>query len=164
MMWITMFQGGQYFSPSFSGSDPSNSNTSGGLPDRISNGNYPSSQRTVTNWFSAAAFAVPAPGHFGNSGVNILGGPGIALQHMSIVKSFPIKERLRAEFQCMILDLFNTPIAKSDCGERETAVVWRHQLRPCDGHRRGPLRPEPGLRASAIHPLACGCDEQRRVY
>jgi Carboxypeptidase regulatory-like domain len=109
MMWITMFQGGQYFSPSFSGSDPSNSNTSGGLPDRISNGNYPSSQRTVTNWFSAAAFAVPAPGHFGNSGVNILEGPGIALQHMSIVKSFPIKERLRAEFQCMILDLFNTP-------------------------------------------------------
>ena len=109
MMWISMFQGGQYFSPSFSGADPSNSNTSGGLPDRIGNGNYPPNRRTVTNWFDAAAFAVPSPGRFGNSGVNILEGPGIALQHLSVVKSFPIKDRVRAEFQCMILDLFNTP-------------------------------------------------------
>src|SRR5262249_15491962 len=104
MMWITLFQGGMYFSPSFSGSDPSNTNTSGGLPDRIANGNYPAGQRTVTNWFSAAAFAVPAPGRFGNSGVNVLEGPGIAIQDLSIVKSFPIKDRLRAEFQFMAVD------------------------------------------------------------
>ena len=57
------------------------------------------------------------------------------------------------------LDPIKAPIAKPGCGERETAVVRRHQLRPCDGHRRSPLRPEPGLRAPAVHRLACGCDE-----
>jgi len=57
------------------------------------------------------------------------------------------------------LDLIKAPIAKSDCGERKTAVVRRHQLRSCDRHRRSPLRPEPRLSAPAVHPLACGCDE-----
>ena len=61
------------------------------------------------------------------------------------------------------LDLVETPIGKSGCGEGETAVVRRHQLRPRDGHRRSPLRPEPGLRAPAVHRLARGCDEQCRV-
>ncbi len=109
MTWITVLQSGQYFSPSYSGSDPSNTNTVGGLPDRIGNGNLPSSQRTVTRWFDSSAFAVPAPGHFGNSGVNILEGPGMSQQHLSVTKEFKATERLKFEFQTMILDLFNSP-------------------------------------------------------
>src|SRR3981189_353944 len=62
------------------------------------------------------------------------------------------------------LDRIKTPIAKPGCGERETAVVRRHQLRPRDGHRRSPLRPKPGLRPPAVHRLACGCDEQCRIH
>src|SRR5947208_12258337 len=88
MMWISIFQSGQYFSPSFSGSDPSNTNTSGGLPDRIANGNVDPGQRSVNRWFDPAAFATPPAGRFGNSGVNILEGPGISLQHVSVVKQF----------------------------------------------------------------------------
>src|SRR5262249_32310434 len=65
--WIAIMETGQYFSPSFSGSDPSNTNTSGGLPDRIGNGNLPADQRTLEHWFDAGAFAVPAPGHYGNA-------------------------------------------------------------------------------------------------
>ena len=57
------------------------------------------------------------------------------------------------------LDRIKTPIGKPGCCERETAVVGRHQLRLCDGHRRSPFRPEPGLRPPAVHRLACGCDE-----
>jgi hypothetical protein len=41
LYWVTFLQGGQYFSPYFSGSDPSNTNTYGGLPDRLANGNLP---------------------------------------------------------------------------------------------------------------------------
>jgi hypothetical protein len=58
------------------------------------------------------------------------------------------------------LDPIKAPVAKSDCGEREAAIIRRHELRPCDGHGRSPLRPEPRLGASAVHPFACGCDEQ----
>ena len=109
LMWITILQSGQYFSPSFAGSDPSHTNTSGGLPDRVANGNLPSDKRTVTNWFDASAFAVPAAGRYGNSGVDILEGPGMSLQHISLIKEFPITERIRLNYQAMFLDLFNTP-------------------------------------------------------
>ncbi|BAL12358.1 hypothetical protein BJA01nite_57290 [Bradyrhizobium japonicum] len=61
------------------------------------------------------------------------------------------------------LDPIKTPIVKSGCSERETAVARRHKLRSCDGHRRSPLRPEPRLRPGAAHWLARGYDEQRRV-
>jgi hypothetical protein len=109
MMWISIFQSGQFFSPSFSGFDPSNTNTTSGLPDRIADGNLPPGQRTVTRWFDPSAFVVPPPGRFGNSGVNILEGPGISVQHMSLIKEFRITERWRLEYQAMFLDLFNTP-------------------------------------------------------
>jgi hypothetical protein len=58
------------------------------------------------------------------------------------------------------LDPIQTPIGKSDSGKREAAIVRRHDLRPCNCHRGSPLRPEPGLRAPAIHRLACGSDKQ----
>jgi hypothetical protein len=109
MIWATVLQSGQYFSPSYSGSDQSNTNTSGGLPNRIGNGNFPAGQRSVTGFFDASAFVVPAKGQFGNSGVNILQGPGVALQDLSVVKEFKVTERWRVQFQTMILDLFNTP-------------------------------------------------------
>ena len=77
LQYISYFATGGYFSPGYSGSDPSNTNTVGGLPDRIADGNKSPDQRTKTQWFDPTAFRVPAPGHFGNSGVNILQGQGI---------------------------------------------------------------------------------------
>ncbi|MDP2999674.1 MAG: TonB-dependent receptor, partial [Bryobacterales bacterium] len=44
LYWIAFMESGPFFSPSFSGSDPSNTNTSGGLPDRKANGNLPAGQ------------------------------------------------------------------------------------------------------------------------
>ncbi len=107
---ISYFQSGQYFTPSFSGSDPSNTNTSGGRPDRIADGNYSPDQRERTKWFDASAFTVPAAGRYGNSGANILEGPGMNLQHLSMIKDFPIHERLKAVFQCMLTNVANHPI------------------------------------------------------
>src|SRR5262249_42772901 len=68
----SLFQTGLNFSPSYSGSDPSNTNTVGGLPNRIANGNLPADQRDVNRWFDSSAFTAPLPGQFGNSGINIL--------------------------------------------------------------------------------------------
>jgi hypothetical protein len=107
--WITYFQSGQYFSPSFSGADPSNTNTTGGLPDRIGDGNLSPGDRQVNRWFDAAAFAPPPRGRFGNSGVNTLEGPGLNLHHLSVVKEFKLTEKLRLNYQALITDIFNTP-------------------------------------------------------
>lgn len=112
--WKTTYIGfiatGTYFTPSFSGSDPSNTNIFGGLPNRICNGNYPSGMRTVNDWFNAACFTVPQPGTFGNSGVNILEGPGYNVHSVSLLKSWPLlNERMNVTFQAMAGDVFNNP-------------------------------------------------------
>ncbi|MEN6535714.1 MAG: carboxypeptidase regulatory-like domain-containing protein, partial [Bryobacteraceae bacterium] len=107
--WTAMFQSGFYFSPSFSGSDPSNTNTSGGLPDRIADGNLDPSDRTNDRWFDASAFAVPQKGHFGNSGVDVLEGPGLNVHHLSLSKEFRVKERFKVTYQAYATDAFNHP-------------------------------------------------------
>ena len=106
---ISYFGTGQYFSPAFNGTNPSNTNTSGGLPDRIADGNKPSDQRTKTQWFDPTAFKVPAPGHFGNSGINILEGQGLNVHHLSVAKTFPFTERWKMTFTGEISNLFNHP-------------------------------------------------------
>lgn len=106
---ISVFSTGVYFSPAFSGSDPSNTNTVGGLPDRIADGNIPSDQRNVDRSFDPSAFRVPAPGNFGNSGVNILEGQGVNLHHLTLNKQFRLTERFRLLYTAAISNLFNTP-------------------------------------------------------
>jgi hypothetical protein len=107
--WVTYFQSGQYFTPSFAGADPSNTNSFGGIPDRIGNGNLPPGQRLPGRWFDASAFAVPPAGRFGNAGVNILEGPGLNLHHLSLVKNFAITERVRFVLQTMVTNFANHP-------------------------------------------------------
>jgi hypothetical protein len=110
LSWISTFQGGQYFTPSFSGSDPSNTNTFGGVPDRICNGNLSRGKRSPTMWFDASCFAVPQAGHFGDSGANILEGPPFNVSDMTLAKTFPImNDRARVILQGMFMDLFNHP-------------------------------------------------------
>jgi hypothetical protein len=105
--WITILQSGFYFSPSYSGSDRSNTNTYGGLPDRVADGNLSRSERSGSEWFDASAFTVPAAGHYGNSGVNVLEGPGQNLHHAVLSKEFHIKERFRVSYQAYATNIFN---------------------------------------------------------
>ena len=107
--WVGTMQSGQYFSPSFSGSDPSNTNTVGGLPDRIGNGNLPAGERTIDRWFDASAFAVPAPGRFGNSGANVLEGPGLHMHNLSISKTFSLTEQVKFTFTAASQNALNHP-------------------------------------------------------
>lgn len=105
----SLFQTGLFFSPSYSGSDPSNTNTVGGLPDRVGNGNLDAGSRTVTKWFDTSAFTAPAAGRFGNSGVNILEGPGRNVHHLSLSKTFKITERFNFNLMGAATNLFNHP-------------------------------------------------------
>jgi hypothetical protein len=109
LYWIAYMESGSFFSPSFSGSDPSNTNTVGGLPDRIANGNLDPGSRTIARWFDPTAFAVPAAGRFGNSGLNVLEGPGRHEHDVTILKRFRIAERLAFTYAMAITNLLNHP-------------------------------------------------------
>ena len=73
------------------------------------NGSLPSDKRTRAEWFNTAAFANPAAGMWGDSGRNILQGPGTKNIDFSVFKNTHLSEskilQLRAEF----FNLFNTP-------------------------------------------------------
>jgi hypothetical protein len=97
-----------YVSPSYGGSDPSGTNTTGGLPDAITSP-YSGFNRTVNQWFNPAAFAVPQKGHFGDASPNSLEGYGIKVQHISFAKGFQITERLCATFTGSLSNMFNHP-------------------------------------------------------
>ncbi len=101
-----------YVSPSYGGSDPSGTNTVGGLPDAISSP-YSGFNRTINTWFNPAAFAVPQKGTFGDASPNSLEGYGIKVQHISFAKGFQITERLRATFTGSLSNMFNHPTFQS---------------------------------------------------
>mgnify|MGYP005810121893 CR=1 FL=1 len=86
------------------------SNSAGGgsqRPNRQSDGNLPSGQRTIDHWFDTSAFAAPAAYTFGNSGTGIIRGPGFFQSDISLVRHFAITERVRLRFQMEAFNAFN---------------------------------------------------------
>ena len=112
---------GQFFTPSFSGTDTSNTNTVGGLPDRIANGNLPAGQRTLEHWFDPSAFVVPSPGHFGSALPYTLVGPGLYVHNATVSKIFQTHERVRTTFMVAAQNLFNHPTFATPSGNISSA-------------------------------------------
>ena len=104
-------QTGLYFTPSFSGVDPSNTNIRSGRPDRIADGNLPSEERTIQRWFDTSAFVVPPAGigRFGTSGAFILEGPGVNVFHFGANKEFVLHEKARMKLEMVSTNFFNHP-------------------------------------------------------
>ncbi len=123
MAWNAMWQSGQFFTPSFSGFDPSNTNTIGGRPDVVPGVSLePAGGHSINYWFNAAAFKVPGCpdtdpvcsrpaniGRFGNAGIGIVRGPAIANADFALSKWFPIHERFRMQFRANAANVFNHP-------------------------------------------------------
>lgn len=103
---------GRWFTPAFSGSDPSNTNTVGGRPDRIGNGNLPSSSRTFSRWFDVSAFSPPPAnaGRFGNSAVGVIQGPPAFYFNSAVYKYVPLRERLQFRFGFTAINILNHPV------------------------------------------------------
>jgi outer membrane receptor protein involved in Fe transport len=107
---IFTWHSGFYFSPAM-GYDPSNTGSQGlTRTDRVCNGNLPSGQRSVNLWFDTSCFPLPTGYAFGNSGKNVLVGPGMVDADMSLRKLFAITERFRLEFRAELFNAFNHPI------------------------------------------------------
>jgi hypothetical protein len=60
-------------------------------------------------WFDATAFVAPPPNNYGNVARGVLYSPGVVNIDMSVVKTFPITERLKFNFRFEAFNLFNTP-------------------------------------------------------
>jgi Carboxypeptidase regulatory-like domain len=102
---INTFQTGLPFTPT-ANSATVNTGT-GSRPDRIGDGEV--SDPNVDRWFDPSAFRTPAQFTYGNSGRNILYGPGRVNFDFSLFKQFGITERLNLQFRTEFFNLFNTP-------------------------------------------------------
>lgn len=73
------------------------------------NGSLPSGQRTLKQWFNTAAFANPGTQQWGNSGRNILEGPGTKNVDFSVFKTVPLHETTSLQLRSEFFNLFNSP-------------------------------------------------------
>ena len=68
----------------------------------------PESERTLSRWFNTGAFAAFAvPQAFGNAGIGIMRGPGLANFDFSLAKNFQVTERRYFQFRTEIFNAFN---------------------------------------------------------
>jgi len=78
-------------------------------PNRLRDGTLPGGQRTVDQWFDLSAFTIQPQYTYGNSGRNILRGPGLKNVDFTLQKFFTLRERLRLQFRAEAFNLTNTP-------------------------------------------------------
>jgi hypothetical protein len=63
--------------------------------------------KSLNEWFNTACFTQPLAGQFGDSGRNIIRGPGINNWDMGIGKDFRFTERIAFQFRAEAFNLFN---------------------------------------------------------
>jgi len=63
--------------------------------------------RSREQWFNTSAFVRPRSGTFGNSGRNILDGPGEATVSFSVFRTITMKEKARLQIRSEFFNLFN---------------------------------------------------------
>jgi len=111
---IASYQSGSLFNPILPG-DFNNDGVRGDRPDRIGPGGLQKSERSIDRWFATEDFMFPAEYSFGNSGRNILTGPGSRNWDISFVKRIQVSRdgnifELRVQlFNAFNHTNFNTP-------------------------------------------------------
>jgi Carboxypeptidase regulatory-like domain len=106
---ISYFGSGLYMGPTYSGADPSNTGTFGGIASRVLNVPIYPAHKTPTSWFNPAAFTVPAPGTFGNAGVDSIEGQGLLSTDLSVNKTFRVTDRVHFVLTGAASNIFNRP-------------------------------------------------------
>jgi hypothetical protein len=62
---------------------------------------------SVSQWINPAAFAVPAPGTFGNAPRNLLRGPGLWQTDLALAKHIQLTEQVQVQFRAEAFNIFN---------------------------------------------------------
>ena len=85
-------------------------------PDMVADPNQPgggsgcpTQLHTLAHWFNPCAFAPPATGELGNSSRAPVSGPRFVNTDLSLVKRFPVTERMRVDFRAEFFNLLNHP-------------------------------------------------------
>jgi hypothetical protein len=106
---ITSFYSGLPFTPTSSVNTLNGSGTQ--RPNRIGSGLLPHGQQTIQHWFDTSTFVTPAQYQFGNSGRDILQGPGTKTSDLSLFKTFRFSKdgMHNLEFRVDAFNFTNTP-------------------------------------------------------
>lgn len=106
---ITTVRAGTPFTPTLGFST---ANTGHARPSRFSDGNLDGNLRSVSRWFDTSAFGAAPQFQFGNSGRNVLIGPGAFNVDLSVFKVFALPflgERGSLQVRFEAFNAFNTP-------------------------------------------------------
>jgi hypothetical protein len=76
-------------------------------PNRICDGNLPSSKQTINAFYNTACFVAPPLYTFGNAGRNILIGPGLGTWDLGADKDFALTERFALQFRSEFFNVLN---------------------------------------------------------
>lgn len=99
---VATYMSGLPFSPSVTSTLD---NGNGDMPNRVCDGAL--SNPTIQAWFNTSCFTTPGINQFGNSGFNILYGPGFADWDMALMKNFHISESKYFQFRAEFYNAFN---------------------------------------------------------
>jgi len=86
-----------------------NSSTGEGNDRPNASGDPNSGPHNVSDWFNLSAFTPNAPLTFGNSGRNVVTGPGFDDFDFSVIKNTRITERCNLQFRAEFFNIFNHP-------------------------------------------------------
>lgn len=107
---IFQFHSGIPFTPVIGTANLDGSLAGAWYPNRVGSGKL--SHPTIQEWFDPTAFTTPAIGTFGNSGRDILRGPGWQKVDLSLAKGFAVPkagEKAKVDFRIDAFDAFNHP-------------------------------------------------------
>ncbi len=136
---ILTLQGGMPFSASLATSNDGTGTFQ--RPNRICDGNLPSSQQSIKDWYNLTCFVAPpvppaAPFSFGNMGRNVLIGPGLETWDLGTDKDFRITERVGLQFRGEFFNalnhanfgLPNASIGSTSAGTITTVITNARQI------------------------------------
>jgi hypothetical protein len=112
-------QTGDFLTPTFNGLSPSNTNQFSGTAQRVSQNLNPVGNRSITNWFNAAAFAIPAQGTFGSGAFGTVEGPNMNALNAALFKSFPIFRESKFELRGSFTNVLN----HTNFGDPDVAIT-----------------------------------------
>jgi hypothetical protein len=105
-------------------------------PNRVCNGNLPTGQQSIHDWYNLTCFVAPPVYTFGNTGRNVLIGPGLETWDLGTDKDFRITEKVGLQFRAEFFNalnhanfgLPNASIGSSSAGTITTVITNARQV------------------------------------
>jgi hypothetical protein len=105
-------------------------------PNRVCDGNLPGGQRSIKQWYDLSCLVAPPVYTFGNTGRNVLIGPGFETWDLGADKDFRITERVGLQFRAEFFNALNHPdfglpngsIGSSAAGTITTVITNARQV------------------------------------